>query len=276
MVSRIIGYHYVYCLKPSSNNVVAIGEFVQLAELTAEKIRKTSKTMMECNTTADLEPLEEIVGQKRAVKALKFGVDINERGFNIYVSGLPGTGKTTAVKNLLQEVAARKEVSSDWCYVHNFHDSYRPIALELPAGKGVQLSKDMKRFIEEVGRALPRAFESEEYATKRDATVKSVQEQSREILSSLGQEAEKEGFVIQSTQIGLFLVPVIGGKPPTDQQVLSLPTQVKAEIESKREKLNDTVRSSLRQVRELERAAEEAVNQLNHDVALFAIHNHAN
>ena len=247
-----------------------------MAELTVDNIRKASKTTMECTTTAELEPLEEIVGQKRAVKALKFGVGINERGFNIYVSGIPGTGKTTAVRNLLSEVAAKKEVPSDWCYVHNFHDSYRPVALELPAGKAVQLSRDMKYFIDEVGRALPRAFESEEYVNKREATVKSVQERSREILSRLGHEAEKEGFVIQSSRIGLFLVPVIGGKPVTDQEVLSLPTQVRAEIESKREKLNDAVRSSLRQVRELEKAAEEAVNKLNHGVALFAIDNHVN
>ena len=242
-----------------------------MGELIAERIRKVSRTAMSCKTTEELSPLEEIVGQKRAVRALRFGLGISERGFNIYVAGLPGTGRTTAVRRFLEEIAGKETVPSDWCYVNNFRDPYRPRALKLPPGKGGEFSENMKRFIEDVRRAIPGAFESEDYSNKREAVLKSIQDQSREVLSRLEQKAEKEGFAIQSTRIGLFLVPIIGGKPLNDQQLMALPSHIRGEIEKRRERLGDELRGTLRQVRGLESKAAEAVRQLNHDVALFAI-----
>ena len=106
-------------------------------KLTAEKLRKTvAPSVMECRTTNELEPLEEIIGQERAARALKFGIDIKNRGFNIYVAGMPGTGRTTATERYLKEIAADDPVPSDWCYVSNYENQFKPKALEFPAGKG--------------------------------------------------------------------------------------------------------------------------------------------
>jgi Cdc6-like AAA superfamily ATPase len=113
-------------------------------------------------------------GQERAVRALRFGLGIKDRGFNIYVAGYPGTGRTTAVKNFLEETARNQPVPPDWCYVNNFGNQYEPNAIKLQAGKGKEFRQDFKNFIENVKTALPKAFESEDYVAKKEATIKEL------------------------------------------------------------------------------------------------------
>ena len=113
-------------------------------ELSPEKLRKVfDPKTISCQTTEEISPLTEIIGQDRAVKALKFGLEIKERGFNIYVSGRPGTGRMTAVKDYLEETAKTKAVPDDWCYVNNFSNEYEPKALRLPPGKGKAFKDEM-------------------------------------------------------------------------------------------------------------------------------------
>ena len=106
-------------------------------EVPAERLRRIcDPSSLGFRTTEGLKPVEGIIGQARAIRALQFGLAIQEHGFNIYVAGLPGTGRTTAVKAFLEELARQKEVPTDWCYVHHFKDPYFPKAMKLPPGKG--------------------------------------------------------------------------------------------------------------------------------------------
>ena len=148
-----------------------------------------------CQATNELEPLIEIIGQERALKALQFGLDIQEEGFNIYVAGLPGTGKRTAILTFLEQKAKNMKVPPDWCYVYNFEDSQKPNALSLPAGKGLQFVKDMEKFVDEMKKALVAAFESDDYATRREETVKQFEEKKQELLRELNQKSKDAGFV---------------------------------------------------------------------------------
>jgi Cdc6-like AAA superfamily ATPase len=113
---------------------------------------------MRCKTTQELAPLSEIIGQERAVRALKFGLGIRDQGFNIYVAGFPGTGRKTAVKNFVEEIARVEPVPPDWCYVNNFSNQYEPKAIQLPAGKGKEFRDNVKNLIESIRTALPKAF----------------------------------------------------------------------------------------------------------------------
>ena len=132
-------------------------------ELSADEIRKECDTsFMHCKTTKDLEPLLKIIGQKRAVKALEFGLGIKDQGFNIYVAGYPGTGRKTAVKNFVEKIALAESTPSDWCYVNNFSNQYEPTAIKLPSGKGKEFKEDVKNLIENIRTALPKAFRSED------------------------------------------------------------------------------------------------------------------
>ncbi len=239
-------------------------------ELSAEKLRKESNLMI-CETTEEMSPLEEIIGQERAVRALKFGLEIKERGFNIYVSGYPGTGRTTAVKDFLETRAKKKPVPSDWCYVNNFSNPYEPKAINLPAGKGKVFQKDVENLIAEVQRELPRAFKSENYAAKREATIRGIEEERDKLLGQLNEKAKEQGFILQSTPIGLLMIPVIRGRPVSDEEFMKLNTQVREEIQNRREKLNTDLRSAIVQLRELDSKVHEELEKLNREVALYAI-----
>jgi lon-related putative ATP-dependent protease len=241
-------------------------------ELTAEKIRSTcNSTFMTCETTEGLKPLKEIIGQERAVRALKFGIGIRDHGFNVYVAGWPGTGRTTAVKNFVEEIASKEPVPPDWCYVNNFANQYEPKAIQLPAGKGQEFQKDVKTLIENIRSALPKAFESEDYSEKREATLRSLEAQRKDLIDKLNARAQQEGFVIQSTPIGLLLIPVIKGKPVGEEELLTLPQKTQAEIQEKRERLEDQLRTTMRQFLDMERKISEELHKLNRDVALYAI-----
>ena len=228
---------------------------------------------MKCESTKDVVPLSEIIGQERAVRALKFGLGIKDHGFNVYVAGYPGTGRKTAVRNFVEAQAKTQPVPSDWCYVNNFGNQYEPNALELPSGKGKEFQEDMKNLIENVRNALPKAFESEDYVAKREATVKGLENQRKQLIDELNAKAQKEGFVIQTTPVGLLLIPVLNGKPLNEEEMLALPQKLKETLNEKREKLEAEFRNAMRQLIDMERRIHEALKKLNKEVALFAIGN---
>jgi len=241
-------------------------------ELPPHKLRKEcDPKLMRCATTEELSPLEEIIGQERAVKALRFGLGIEQLGFNIYVAGYPGTGRTTAVKDFLEEIAKKKQVPSDWCYVNNFKNSYEPKAIRLPPGKVKDFQTDLSNLINEAQRALPKAFESEEYATKRESIIKAIGEERNELFSQLSKRAQEEGFVIQTGPTGLLVIPVVKGKPLNEREFNALSPLIRDEILKRREKLDADLSSVIRQFRALEGKAKDEIENLNREVALYAI-----
>lgn len=241
-------------------------------ELRAEKLRKeVDIKLMSCETTAGMLPLEGIIGQERAVKALKFGLEIEERGFNIYVAGYPGTGRMTAVKDFLDKLAKTKPVPPDWCYVNNFRNPYQPKAIKLPPGKGKDFQKDMKNYIDEAKTALTKAFESDHYAKKKEATIKAIESQRNELFSELDRKAKEEGFLIKNTPVGILLIPVIRGKPLTEQEIITLNPQIKQEIKERKERLDPELRNAMRQLRGMERKINEELIKMNREVAIYAI-----
>ena len=241
-------------------------------KLSSEDLRsECDPTLMRCESTADLSPLQGIIGQERAVRALKFGLDIKERGFNIYVAGYAGTGRATAVKDFLEELAKTKPIPQDWCYVNNFKNPYEPKAIGLPPGKAVIFQKDMANLLSEVRRELPKAFESEDYAAKREATVRATEEERERLFTQLSKRAQEEGFVLQSSPIGLLSIPVVKGRPLSEQEFLSLSSEDREEIQKRREELNSDLRNTMRQQRGLDRKISDGLRQLNRDVALYAV-----
>ena len=241
-------------------------------ELSPDKLRsECDPRFMRCKTTTGLTPLREIIGQERAVRALKFGIGIKDPGFNIYVAGMPGTGKTTAVKNFVEEIARTEPVPPDWCYVNNFSNQYEPMAIKLRAGKGKEFQEEVKNLIENARTALPKAFESEDYTRRREATIRGLENQRKELISQLNAKAQQEGFVIQSTPIGLLMIPVIKGKPVSEEELLTLPQKTKDEIQEKRERLELELRNTMRQFFDMEKKIHEELKKLNKEVALYAI-----
>ena len=243
-------------------------------KLPIEKLRNVcDANLMHCESTQNLVPLNEIIGQERAVRALKFGLGIKDHGFNMYVAGYPGTGRKTAVKNFVEAQAKTQAVPPDWCYVNNFGNPYEPKAIELPAGKGKEFRDDMKNFIENVKSALPKAFESEDYVARREATLKGLEDQRKQLIEELTVKAQREGFVIQTTPVGILLIPELDGKPLSEEEMLALPQKTKDKLQEKREKLEKEFTNTMRQLIDMERKIHEALKKLNKEVALYAIGN---
>jgi lon-related putative ATP-dependent protease len=241
-------------------------------ELPIEKMRwKCDPQLLGCSSSEGAEPLGAIVGQARAVKALQFGLGIKERGFNIYVAGVPGTGRTTAVEQFLAEVAKGKPVPRDWCYVTNFRDSYRPRALSLPPGQGRQLQADLKALVEAAQREISKAFESDEYAARREETVKAFRQKREDLFSRINKRAQEEGFSIQATPIGLLTIPLKDGNPLSDEDFQALSPKKQEEITRKRDELQDELKATFRQVQGIEKHISEELKQVDREVAHFVI-----
>jgi len=243
-----------------------------IAELSVEKLRKKCDTQsLGCESSAEVGTLQAIIGQERAVRALRFGLGIKDKGFNVYVTGMPGTGRTTAVKRFLEEIARKAPTPPDWCYVNNFRDPYRPEALRLPAGKAAGFQADVENLVRVTIRDIRNAFESEEYAADREQTVKTFQQQKTEVLERLNQEAQGEGFLLKPTPMGLISVPLHKGKPLTEEEFLTIGQDERDEIARRQQKVNEMLETSLRQARGLDRSAQEALQKLDQEVALYAI-----
>ena len=243
-----------------------------VTELTAEKAYKVcGSDNIGCDSSQELSALETIVGQDRAIRAMQFGLGIKEKGFNIYVSGMPGTGRTTAVRRYLEEVAVTKPVPTDWCYVNNFMDPYHPNAISLPAGRAIELQKGMESLTKLVFQEVRNVFETEEYAKQKEETLNKLQQQKQEILEKVNQEAIGEGFVLQPTPMGVITVPTHNGKPMSEEDFLKLSQKDKEQLVQKQQKVQNALEASIRQTRSLDKDARDAVDKLDREVALYTL-----
>jgi lon-related putative ATP-dependent protease len=240
--------------------------------LSYEKLRKScDPKTLNCESSAELTPRDVIIGQERAIRALNFGLTIKRRGFNMYVAGAAGTGRITAVGKFL-EVAAKKDPSpDDWCYVYNFRDGYTPKSLRFPPGKAVVFQGEMEALVKSVLQEIRNAFESEEYANHREETIKSFQQQKQVMLENLNKQAYEQGFVLQATPVGLMTIPLINGKPVSEEDFAGLPPDQRNEIASKQDQLQTMIESTLRQVKGLDKDAGEELQKLDQRVGQYAI-----
>lgn len=240
--------------------------------LPAEKYRKVCDPgKIEVHSTDEMRKLDEIIGQDRALRALKFGLEIKEQGFNVFVAGMPGTGRKTAVGDYVNILAKTKPRAEDWVYVNNFTNPAEPNAIKLPAGRGKKFAEDMDALISEVRRIVPRIFESDDYAARKEAALRSIEEQKAKLFAEINASAQQQGFIIQSSPMGLLTIPVMNGRPLREEDFVALPHQTKDEIQRRREKLNADLRQAFRGMRELDGKVSEAIAKLNRDVAQMSV-----
>lgn len=222
-------------------------------------------------STEEVPSRDTVIGQERAVEAIKFGLDIQSVGFNIYVSGIPGTGKNTIIKKFVERISRDEKVPDDWIYIHNFKSPDQPRALSLPPGRAVVLQADLDRLIQTLKNEIRRLFESEEYEKQKGQVLERLQEKKVLILSSVEQEAQQLGFRIKSTPLGVATTPLIGDREVSPEEAEALPDKKKQELQEKQDHLTARIRESIRRVKGLQKEAEDQLEDLNRRVALFAV-----
>jgi len=243
-----------------------------MKELTSEQVRKVcSPALIRCSTTDELSPTDEIIGQERALRALRFGLEIDEPGFNIYAAGTPGTGKTTTVKAFLEELAAQKPAPSDWCYVYDFGSPSEPKALELPRGMAKEFRKDMASLIDTAKKVIPEVFDSDDYTQRRQKITNDADRKRGQIFSDLNKIAQKKGFALQSSASGLLAVPLVGGQPMGDKEISQLSPEAIEKVRLAKEGLDTDLRNAMRELHKLEGETNAELEKLNREAAMYAI-----
>jgi len=233
--------------------------------------QRCDPALFHCGSTAELESIGGIIGQDRALSALKFGLNIQKPGFNIYVSGLAGTGRTTATKSFLETLAAKKETPSDWCYVHNFRDSYCPGALKVPAGIGQGLQKDMERTIDNAKRSLVQSFASKEYAERRAEITEDFNKKREAVFNTISKKAQDKGLLLQSTLVGLVFIPASKGDPMSEEEYKKLGAEDKEEYKKNQDELSKELQEQIARLRTEESAVEKQMEDTDREVARYSI-----
>jgi len=218
--------------------------------------------------TSEVKPLDEIIGQKRAVQALEFGLNMKSPGYNIFVTGLEGTGKSTIVKEYVTKHAKTQPRPDDWCLVNNFKDEFRPRAIAVPSGKAVQLSKKMNRFIQDLKKDLPAAFEGEPYLNRLSAIKNSFADKQNKLFHKIEKfAADKNVQIIRPEPDQEFeTVPVIDGQPLTAEDFNKLTDDQKASIEENIRLIQNQIEKASVDVDKLNNALHTNVEELMDEV----------
>ncbi len=216
--------------------------------------------------TSELEPLNEIIGQERAVEALEFGLHMKGPGFNLYVSGPSGTGKGTLVRNMVKRMAQNAPAPSDWCYVNNFQDASRPVCLSFPAGQGCAFKREMAAFVESLRRDIPLAFESKKYLDAKAKIIEDTEAKKKSLFHDLTKLSITRGFGFEETPVGFGLVPLKDGQPLTDEQIEALTEQKQQDMTERRKTLEGEIREFHVRIHGLEKEAEHQLRLLDHQL----------
>jgi lon-related putative ATP-dependent protease len=242
--------------------------------LTPEDLRRICDPAgLGVTTTAEAEPLTQPLGQPRALGALEFGTRVGAMGYNVFVMGVAGTGRTLMTKMTLESAAAARPAPVEWCYVHNFEDQRRPRALALPCGRGAQFRHDMEELIKSLDQSIRAVFESDDYQQRRDELLKAFREERQAEIAEFERGAQEAGFAIGRGPDGLIVAPAKEGEIMPPQDYAALPEAEREVLEKKRQELQEQLIDILRRGHRKEHDARDQVRQLDREtVQLGAAH----
>ena len=246
-------------------------------ELNYKDLKMTcNPNVFDFDTTSDLEAIQDGIGQDRGIKALEFGLQVDVKGYNIYIEGPSGVGKTLYTKNYLNKLASKKKVPSDWCYIYNFDNPNEPIAVELPAGQGKEFKEAMEGFIKEIRKDIKKTFNNDDFE-KEKALIKQQFEAKRSaLLDKLNQDASKNNFQVKTAQNGIYMMPIVDGRVIEEEEFDELADEIKKEYEEKSLIVQEQIMNTISQIKEIERASDKKISEWQSNVALLTVNVHIN
>jgi predicted ATP-dependent protease len=233
--------------------------------------RRCDPEQFDFESTAELAPLDGVIGQERALAALRFGVGMRHENYHVFALGPPGVGRHTLVRKVLEQRAATEPVPSDWCYVHNFAEPHTPRALSLPAGRGQEFRRRIRDLIEELRSAIPAAFESEDVRIRRQAIEEAAKKRQEDAFTELQEAAQGRGIALLRTPAGMMLAPMRDGEVLPPEEFRRLPSDEQERIRKDIEEFQGRLEVVLRQVPQWEREARTQLRQLGQDVTSSAV-----
>lgn len=246
-------------------------------ELNYNDLKMTCNTnLFKFETTEELEPIQSGIGQDRGIKALEFGLQVDVKGYNLYLEGPSGVGKTMYTKNYLEKIAPKKKTPSDWCYIYNFDNPNEPIAVELPAGQGKEFRDSMDGFIKEIRKDIKKTFNNDDFE-KEKALIKQEFEVKRSaLLEKLNQDASKYNFQVKTAQNGIYMMPVVDGKAIEEEEFEKLDDSIKQVYEENSAFVQEQIMNAIGQIKEIERQSDKKISEWQSNVALLTVNVHIN
>ena len=247
-------------------------------EVAVSKLRwQCDPKLFQFECTKDLSPLREFIGQERAIRAVEFGLNMKNAGYNIYVAGLTGTGKTSVVKTYIERLIRERESRGkalqpdDWCYLYNFQEPDHPQIVSLPQGKGKRFQSQLTELLARVKDELSKAFSSEEYQTQKKKMVEEGRVKQQKVFETISQEARKQGFTLQMTPVGPALIPLVDNHPMEESEYLALEETTRTELETKRADLRKKLQASFERASRVEQQTVERLKKADKDIGEFTV-----
>ncbi|QZY55787.1 Lon protease family protein [Crassaminicella profunda] len=250
---------------------------IEKYEVPIEKLKnKCDMNCFDFNSTVDLYPLQGIIGQRRAAKALEFGLDIKKKGYNIFVSGQSGTGRNSYALAITEKKAESKEIPDDWLYVHNFKNPDSPIVLHVMSSTGKILKKDIANMIELLRKEIPKVFTSKEYENQKSVLRQQYQNYSQEIIDALNEMGKKYGFIFDQSEKGLISIPLKDGRAMSEEEYKNLNPEELEELRKNSNELSLETIDVFNKLRTLEEEYRNNVKALDEKMSLDVVTFHMN
>jgi lon-related putative ATP-dependent protease len=222
-------------------------------------------------TTAEVPAADASVGQQRALRSIDFAVEVPQRGYNIFATGPDGTGKLDTVEARLRVHAERRPAPRDVVFLFNFQEPSRPQCATLTPGRGRRLARGMSSFVQQAGREIPRAFESESYQHRRAAIVEPLEREREKLLGDVRTFARSRGLDLEVTPAGIVSIPLVHGQPVTPQEFQQLPDQTKRELDNAGHEVEQRMTEVIPKLRDIDGQLRERLHALDREVVLFAV-----
>ena len=227
-------------------------------------------------TTEELDNVGLVYGQERAVAALQFGLSINTKGYNLYVEGPAGVGKTMYSKEYISEIATKQNTPDDWCYIYNFENPNEPIAVSLPAGEGRVFAQNMDSLIEDVKKYLKRTFNNEDFEKEKKLIKQKYEEKRERLLDNLNKETLKNNFQVKAAPNGIYMLPVFEGKALDETEFEKLDDKIKSGYEEKSTIVQEQIMQVIGQLKLIEKESEKKIDECQYNIALLTINAYIN
>ena len=225
-------------------------------------------------TTEEVEGNYKGIGQERGIKSLEFGLRVDTKGYNLYLEGPTGSGKTTYTKNYLDKLSKAKKKPNDWCYIYNFENPNEPVAVSLPAGDGNKFKDLMDKFIKEIKTDIVNTFKNEDFEKEKNIITQKYQDKRAKLLTNLNKKSAKYGFQVKSADNGIYMMPVIDGKVVKEEEFDKLDEEIKKEYEDKSTIVQQQIIEVIAQIKELDSEAEKKISDWQSNIALLTIEGH--
>ena len=222
-------------------------------------------------TTEELEPINTGIGQERGIKALEFGLNVDVKGYNLYLEGPSGVGKTMYTKKFLDTISKKKKTPPDWCYIYNFNNPNEPIAVSLPAGHGKEFKETMDQFIKDIRNDINSTFSNEDFEKEKNAIRQKFEQKRTDLLEKLNKESAKYGFEVKTAQNGIYMMPVVNGKTLQEDEFEKLDENLKKEYEDNSNIVQEQIISVISQIKTIEKEADLKIEEWQSNIALLTV-----